>query len=140
MWMAGHQGDRLCRDSSGHTHGEPSPRAGWWSAGPAPFLEGRTVPRVTLIRGRAGPTPPPHIWMPLRGVVSGRNRCLPALMWERKFCLERSTCSKGASSAILKPTLPEGKNYNCHGNSDLVLVTQNANRRLSHSGSNLFIC
>lgn len=49
-------------------------------------------------------------------------------MWERKFCLECSTCSKGASSAILKPTLPEGKNYNCHGNSDLVLITLEANR------------
>lgn len=54
---------------------------------------------------------------------------LPVLMWERKFCLECSTCSKGASSAILKPTLPREQNYNCHGNSDLVLVTQKANHR-----------
>lgn len=116
------------RDSWVHTHGERSPRLGWRSAGPAPFLEGRTVPQVTLSKGRSGPrTPSQHLdaitWS------SPGEKPRPALMWERKFCLECSAGSKGASSAILKPTLPEGKNYNCHGNSDLVLVTQRANRR-----------
>ena len=90
-------------------------------------------PPVTLMKGRSWPRSP---FRQLDAVTWGhlREKLPPAPMWEWKFCLEYSAGSRGASLAILKPVLPRGKNYNCHGNGDLELVVQKANHRARAQG------
>lgn len=55
--------------------------------------------------------------------LSRGEKLLSALLWEQKFCLEGSTCSKGASLAIIRPPFPRGK---------ITSAMATASQRLSH--------